>query len=194
MIFRKKLDPSSASFFEQKYRKTADPWNFEKSQYEQARYDAIIAALAGRRYHKAFEPGCSVGALTAKLLTVCDQVEAIDFAASAIATARQRNPDPRAHFQVMSLPERLPLLGFDLIVLSEIGYYFTAEQWSEYVDSIVSTSAPGSTLIAAHWLGVSQDHRLSGDEVHATLRAHPNLHLQHEERHPAFRLDRLERS
>jgi trans-aconitate methyltransferase len=193
MFFRKKIDPSAAEYFEQKYKKTADPWDFEHSTYEQSRYDTILAALAGRRYRRAFEPGCSVGALTAKLLTVCDEIEAIDFAPSAIATARERNPQPQINFRVMGLPERLPLQGFDLIVLSEVGYYFSVSKWTEIVASIVSTTEPGSTLIAAHWLGVSPDHRLSGDVVHAVLRAHPNLHLQHEERHSAFRLDRLER-
>ena len=188
-----KLDPSSADFFETKYRRNADPWDFETSAYEQSRYDAIVSALEGRRYRNAFEPGCSVGALTAKLLTVCDHVEAIDFAASAVATARQRNPQPQVTFQVMGLPERLPLLGFDLLVLSEIGYYFDARQWADIVDSIVSTALPGSTIVAAHWLGVSSDHRLSGDEVHAILRSNCNLHLSHEERNTGFRLDRLER-
>ncbi len=175
MNFRQKLDPSSADFFEQKYQRRPDPWNFAESQYEQARYDAILAALKGRRYGNAFEPGCSIGALTEKLLTLCDHVEAIDFAASAIATARERCPQPQATFQVMGLPERLPLQGFDLIVLSEIGYYFTPEQWTDIVGSLVATSAPGTTFITAHWLGVSPDHSMSGDEVHA------------------FRLDRLER-
>ena len=186
-------DTSSADFFEEKYRRDADPWNFEKSKYEQSRYDAIVAAVQGKRYRAAFEPGCSVGALTAKLVSLCDRVEAIDFAASAIATARKRCPQEEVTFRVMGLPERLPLYGFDLIVLSEIGYYFTPEQWTDIVASLATTSSPGTTFITAHWLGVSPDHRMSGDEVHSILRANRNLHLVHEERRPGFRLDRLER-
>lgn len=193
MISQPQPDPSSAEFFETKYRNAADPWDFDTSEYEQSRYDAIVSALAGRRYRKAFEPGCSIGALTSRLLTVCDEVEAIDFAESAIATARQRHADAAAHFHVMGLPERLPLVGFDLIVLSEIGYYFPVSEWTEIVASIVATSTAGTTLIAAHWLGFSTDHQIGGDEVHAVLRGQPGLHLLHEERHPAFRLDRLER-
>ena len=120
-------------------------------------------------------------------------MEAIDFAESAIQTARERCAPLSATFRVMNLPERLPLLGFDLIVLSEIGYYFTAEQWTALVSSMVQTAAPGTTLLAAHWLGTSADHAMSGDEVHAILRSEPNLHLLHEERHPGFRLDLWER-
>ncbi|WP_419804577.1 SAM-dependent methyltransferase [Terriglobus sp.] len=187
------LDPSSAEFFAEKYRRAADPWNFATSEYEQCRYDAILAALRGRHYGNAFEPGCSVGALTEKLAAVCDHVEAIDFAVPAVATARQRCPRPQVTFRVMGLPERLPLHGFDLLVLSEIGYYFTPEHWTAMVASMAETALPGTTFLAAHWLGVSPDHRMSGDEVHAILRANPKLQLQHEERHAGFRLDRLER-
>ena len=187
------LDPSSAAFFEQKYQQGQDPWNFAESAYEQFRYNAIISALSGKRYRSAFEPGCSIGALTEKLTTLCDRVEAIDFSASAIETARQRCPSPAVTFRVMGLPERLPLHDFDLIVLSEIGYYFSPEHWQEMAESMVATATPGATFLAAHWLGVSPDHRMGGDAVHAILRGCSNLHLLHEERHPGFRLDRWER-
>lgn len=188
------LDPSSSAFFEQKYQQKADPWDFAKSEYEQSRYHAIIAALAGKRYRNAFEPGCSVGVLTEQLLTICDHVEAIDFAASAVAAARARCPGSNATFQVMGLPERLPLHGFDLIVLSEIGYYFAPEQWQQIIASLVSTAGLGTTFLVAHWLGFSPDHRVSGEQVHAIVRAQPDLHLLHEERHAGFRLDLLERT
>ena len=159
MIFGRKPDPSSAGFFEKKYKESADPWNFAKSEYEQGRYEAIVAALQHKRYRNAFEPGCSIGALTEKLIGFCDHIEAIDFSASAIAAARQRCPQPQIEFRVMGLPERLPLRGFDLIVLSEIGYYFPQSQWTEMVASMVETAEPGTTILAAHWLGTSPDHK-----------------------------------
>lgn len=197
MIFRKKLDPSSAAFFEKKYKGAPDPWNFQQSTYEQARYDAVLAAAVaaahGRTYARGFEPGCSIGTLTERLITVCEQVEAIDFAASAIATARQRCPQPEITFRVLGLPERLPLDGFDLVVLSEIGYYFTPQEWARMVQDMASTAAPGTIFVASHWLGQSPDHRMHGDEVHTILRRDTNLHLLHEERHAGFRLDTLER-
>ena len=42
-----------------------DPWEFETSEYEAAKYDATIAALEGRRYATGLEIGCSIGVLTA---------------------------------------------------------------------------------------------------------------------------------
>ena len=185
---------TSAEFFEEKYRAEADPWNFAGSAYELGRYAATIQALADRRYRNGFEPGCSVGVLTEKLAALCDHIEAVDFAPTAIEAARQRCAAlPHVTFQCTSLTDRLPVRGFDLIVLSEMGYYFTPEQWRATVKSLVDTAEPGTTMLAVHWIGRWPDHLMSGDEVHAILRENSALRLMHEERHEHFRLDRWER-
>ena len=184
-------DPSSADFFETMYRADPDPWSFACSEYEAHRYDATMAALAPRRYSRAFEPGCSVGVLTAQLATVCDAVEAIDFSPTAVDAARRRCAS-LGHVSIRcgALPQAMPASAPDLLVLSEIGYYFSAEGWLAVSEALVHALVPGGTLLAVHWLGTSPDHRLTGDEVHETLRGHPLLVLEHEERHAMFRLDR----
>ena len=75
-------------------------------------------------------------------------------------------------------------------MLSEIGYYFSLEDWRGLVSSLVTPLAPGATLLASHWLGASDDHRMSGDEVHEIIGSSPLLTLDHTERQEAFRLDR----
>ncbi len=187
-------DTTSADFFEEKYRAEADPWNFAGSAYEQGRYAATIHALEGRRYRNAFEPGCSVGVLTEKLAALCDGVEAVDFAPTAIEAARTRCAAlPHVMFRCTSLTDRLPVRGFDLIVLSEMGYYFTPEQWRATANDLIGTAEPGTTFLAVHWIGHWPDHLMSGDEVHAILREYAALRLMYEERHEHFRLDRWER-
>ena len=186
--------PSTAAFFEAKYRDSADPWSFASSAYEQGRYAVILAALQHRRYRSTVEPGCSVGVLTERLAAISDWVEAFDLSPTAVEQARQRCAQlANVSLASSSLCERLPLLGFDLIILSEIGYYFTASEWRSITGRLVSDSAPGTTILAAHWLGTSPDHRMHGDEVHAILRENPLLTLAHQERHQGFRLDRWER-
>ena len=185
---------TSSEFFEAKYRAAADPWNFAGSPYELERYAATIAALARRRYHRGFEPGCSVGVLTERLAGLCDEVDAVDFSPSAIAQARERCRGlENVHLACASLPELLPVRGFDLIVLSEIGYYFATEEWTRIAESLTEEMPVGGTLLAVHWLGSSPDHRISGDEVHAVLSVKPRLRLEAAERHAGFRLDRWER-
>jgi SAM-dependent methyltransferase len=182
---------SSASFFEAKYRKMADPWNFAGSSYELGRYDAIMLALSRRHYCRAFEPGCSVGVLTERLAGICDAVEAMDFSPTAVANARKRCEHlPNVMVSCRSLAESFPVKGFDLIVLSEIGYYCKPDEWSELSASLIIPMAVEATLLAAHWLGSSEDHHISGDQVHAILGSNSLLRLEYSERHELFRIDR----
>lgn len=185
------IPPSSSEFFDAKYRETTDPWSFATSSYELMRYKAMLAALAHRRYHRAFEPGCSIGVFTEQLAGLCDEVLAVDFSPTAATLAQQRC----AHLEGVtvrcaSLGEQLSTQEFDLIVLSEIGYYFSPEGWAAMVERLLSPLARGRTVLATHWLGVSSDHRMSGDQVHEILRLSPLLHLEHAEYHESFRLDR----
>ncbi len=191
-------DRSSAEFFEQRYRTSGDPWDLAHDSYEQARYDTIIRALDGRRYAFAFEPGCAVGALTEKLATICDRVYACDFSETAVEQARQRCARfPGVSVRCASVTDPAPIADFDLIVLSEIGYYFSSTAWQSLVSDIAEHMHPGTTLLASHWLGSSPDHILSGDEVHRCMQ-HPRLRHEHAERHPhprnsGFRIDRWTR-
>ncbi len=188
------LSTSTSAFFESLYQADADPWRFGSDPTELARYSAILGALAPHRYGRAFEPGCSVGVLTERLAMVCDAVEAIDFSQTALDRARNRCAHlGHVTFTCASLPERLPVAGFDLLVLSEIGYYFSETEWQRLAGEIIAAAASGTTLLACHWLGQSPDHQLSGDAVHAVLHANNLLHHEHAERHSTFRLDRWRR-
>lgn len=184
-------DTSTAAFFEAKYRSESDPWNFLQSPYECARYDAILNNLHGRHYHRAFEPGCSIGALTVRLANICDEIEAIDFSITAVQKARQRcEVFSNVRIRCCSLSKEQNFGQFDLVLLSEIGYYFRPPDWRELTQRWVATMNSGSTLLAAHWLGNSPDHQMSGDEVHNIVGGNAALHLEHSERHELFRIDR----
>ena len=185
---------SSPAFFERKYQKEADPWSFSSKPSELLRYDHILNALARRRYASAFEPGCSVGVLTERLASVCNHVHAFDFSETAAARARERCASlPNVTVECASIPDVLPSATTDLLVLSEIGYYFPLAKWTALAESMIEPLRPGATVLVAHWLGYSEDHMLSGDEVHSALLELPSLALDHSERHHTFRLDRLVR-
>jgi SAM-dependent methyltransferase len=156
--------------FEQLYRTDPDPWSFATSEYEQRRYDLTVASLLRPRYRRAVEPGCAIGELTRRLATRCDAVEAFDAAPTALAAARARCA-PFAHVAVTSgeLPDHWPSGMFDLVVLSEIGYYFTIPVLRMVRDRAVAALEPGGTLVAVHWRGSSPDHVLHGDDVHHCL-------------------------
>lgn len=181
-------------FFEGKYIQHVDPWAFASSDYEQSRYRSITNAFCNRRYSRAFEPGCSVGVLTAHLASLCNYVYATDISPTAVRRAKDRCKDlPNVEITCEALPAVLPQGNFDLIVFSEIGYYFHEFQLHELGTALMKKLNKQGTLLAVHWLGVSEDHLLSGDRVHEILKTIDGLTPTHSERHANFRLDRWER-
>jgi SAM-dependent methyltransferase len=185
---------SSAAFFEKMYRQNVDPWNFEHSRYEQERYARILEAARGRRYSRAFEPGCSIGILTQALARLCDRLEAIDISPTAALRTKRRCKDlSHVHAWCGSLPDATLAGTFDLVIFSEIGYYFEENKLREIIDRLAGSLNPEGILIAAHWLGTSADHVLSGDAVHRIIRECGLLSLDEEERYAHFRLDRMVR-
>jgi protein-L-isoaspartate O-methyltransferase len=176
-------------FFEAKYRSSADPWDFANSQYEQRRYAATLAALQGRYFERAFEPGCSIGVLTSKLAAFCGHLHAIDLSPTAVESAKRRCAHlPNVELAVGSV-EAPPAGCFDLIVLSEIGYYFEKPRLFDIGAKLVRQLDSGGIFLAVHWLGVSPDHLLSGDEVHEVLHGLTGLRIVTSERYMGFRID-----
>jgi SAM-dependent methyltransferase len=180
----------TAEGFEQLYRATPDPWSFAHSPYELNRYEVILRSLRRANYQRAFEPGCSVGVLTEKLAERCDRIVATDVAPSALEQARRRCESlPHVEFELRGVDDFIPPGRFDLIVFSEIGYYFPVARLRSLAAGLADALEPHGELLAVHWLGHSDDHVLHGHEVHATLEQ--SLPLTHwlTAHHDGFRLD-----
>jgi SAM-dependent methyltransferase len=190
------MRPSTVSkdFFEEKYRRNRDPWDFARSSYELNRYDEILRLLGHRTFNRAFEPGCSVGILTERLAVRCQHLFAMDISPTATAMARQRCVQQRnVTIAEGALPSDLPGGTFDLIVFSEIGYYFDRDALAEIRDLLVGRLTKPGLFIGGHWLGMSEDHLLTGDEVHAVLRTSGLLAINSSQRHEGFLLESWER-
>jgi hypothetical protein len=95
---------------------------------------------------------------------------------------------------VGELPGAWPAGRFDLIVFSELGYYFDTGELARLRDRARDSLVPNGVLVAVHWLGVSEDHVLSGDAVHRVLRAGQGLRRIAQFRDGGFRLDTWERT
>jgi len=184
--------PVSQAAFEAKYRRYGDPWNFTASRYERDRYHLTLRSLMRARYRRAFEPACSIGVLTEALAGRCEELQAIDIAPSAVTTARTRCAAlPGVKIWCADLAAQCPPGPFDLIVFSELGYYFPAPRLSEITRTLAATLEAGGEFIGVHWLGRSDDHLLHGDEVHEVLKAAlpPACTWVKGARYPGFRLD-----
>lgn len=182
---------TSREFFEGLYLQSEDPWSFASSEYELGRYRATLRALANRSYQGAFEPGCSIGVLTEQLAMISERVTAIDISSTAVEQAIRRcGKLSNISIKQGSLPKDVPSDIFDLIVFSEIGYYFDEFQLEALVDRLVDHMKTGSVFLAVHWLGFSADHILNGSAVHKIISASQRLMHEYREDHANFVLDR----
>ncbi len=181
-----------ADYFSHVYNNSNDPWNFETSPYEKAKYEATIAALPKQQYNKALELGCSIGVLTAMLAKCCSHLLATDISDAPLQKARQRLKDePHVSFVQAAIPADYPHEKFDLVVMSEVGYYLSKEDLEKAKEKIIDSLEKGGDLMMVHWLPVVPDYPLTGDEVH-DLFLH-DKHLRHlfGKREEKYRLDVL---
>ncbi|MFC4034958.1 class I SAM-dependent methyltransferase [Streptomyces polygonati] len=175
------------TYFEEQYRRAEDPWALAERWYERRKYDLTVAALPLPRYRRAFEPGCSVGELTRRLAGRCDSLLAADRVEPAVRTARQRTAGlAGVTVRRLVLPDQWPEGGFDLIVLSELLYYFEAATLDRLVERAVASLEPGGTLVTAHWNHPVPEHLFTGDDIAARLAAVPGLGLLADHREDDF--------
>jgi SAM-dependent methyltransferase len=178
---------ADAPYFESLYAAHADPWQVGSRWYEQRKRALLLAALPEPRYRFAFEPGCGTGDLTAELALRCDRVLASDFSTHAVALARAKTA-AHSHVQVLqqALPEEWPqgrAAVFDLIIVSEWGYYLRADALRRVAQLCSASLAPRGTLIACHWRPDFDDRVLPTTAVHQAFAALPGMAtlLHHDE-------------
>ncbi len=187
---RKRLD---REYFESLYTESRDPWRFETSEYEREKYKRTLGTLAHRRYHRALEIGCSIGVFTAMLAPLCDELLAVDVSEKAIVAARERLAGfSHVSVELRRLPEETPEGPFDLIVASEVLYYWPEEVVIAALRRFEEILAPAGTLLAVHWRKETKTYPLQGDEVHELLIEHTRLANTTTIVEPEYRLDLFE--
>ena len=169
-----------------------DPWGFTTSAYEANKYAATLAALPRARYASGLEIGCSIGVLTQHLAPRCAALLGIDVVETALTAARARNAaTPWARFEACAIPDAWPAGRFDLILLSEVAYFFTRADVARIAARIGASILPGGDIVLVHWLGET-DYPLSGDAAAEALIADATFARPvHQARTAAYRLDVL---
>ena len=138
------------AYFDRLPATSNDPWGFATRWYERRKYALTLAALPAPRYDSALEIGCSVGVLTTLLAERCTALLALEPSTRALAQARTQVPDNVTLLQA-SAPRDWPGGTFDLVVLSEVGYYLDAGDLDRLLDLVQRSLAPGGTVLACHW-------------------------------------------
>jgi SAM-dependent methyltransferase len=189
---KESLEPD---YFEEIYAKSDDPWGFSSREYELHKYFDTLMHLPRKHYASAFEPGCSIGVLSGMLAPRVDRLLSVDVSEKALAQARQRNADkPNITFRNMQFPRHKPdHQTFDLILLSEVAYYWGDTEFDQALEQVLTLLEPGGDLVLVHWTPFVDDYPLTGDEVHERFIrfAQQTPMLQHLEgkREATYRLD-----
>jgi predicted TPR repeat methyltransferase len=177
-------------YFEGLYAESDDPWNFEASEYEQDKYARTLAVLGERTFRRALEAGASIGVFTEMLADRCEELLAVDVSERAVAAARRRLSGRRnVRVERRTLPEQMPDGPFDLIVASEVLYYFPREEMLTVLRGFERELAHGGILLAVHWRRKTETYPLQGDEVHELLVENTQLPNKETVIEPNYRLD-----
>ncbi len=191
-------DDALAQYFETLHGDSDDPWGFETRWYEERKRAILLAALPARDYASVLEVGCSTGVLTLDLVArVRDggAVLGIDLSERAVERAQSRlSPHPQASAQRMRVPEEWPDGRFDLVVISEIGYYLDPDELTAVIERVLGSLTDDGALVLCHWRHPVDGRTETGDSVHAVARTRDEFDtvVHHEEED--FVLDVLERS
>jgi SAM-dependent methyltransferase len=161
------LTSLGSDFFEALYQENPDPWQFATSEYEAQKYATTINALPHPLYQSGFEIGGSIGVLTEKLAQRCHSLLSVDVSEIPQRQAIERcQHQGNIRFELMSVPSSFPDEYFDLIVMSEVGYYWSLPDLIKAQRLILERLRSQGHLILVHWTVDAQVLPITGDLVH----------------------------
>ncbi|MGC1309084.1 MAG: SAM-dependent methyltransferase [Phormidesmis sp.] len=184
------------SYFEQMYAANIDPWDFETSEYEAKKYAATLAALPQKKYRSALEIGGSIGVLTEKLGDRTESLLSVDVSETAQHRAKERCQHLKhIKFEIMQFPHHFPSQTFDLVIVSEVGYYWSTTDLPIAQQQIATQLEPGGHLLLVHWTPYVASYPLTGDQVHNAFLAQAGVYWRSlvSQREERYRLNLLER-
>ncbi len=180
------------AYFDALYSQANDPWDLAGSWYERRKRAVLLASLPRERFRRCFEPGSARGDLSLALAERVDELWCAESSAAAAAAARERLAGrPGVVIEQFRVPEVWPAGRFDLIVLSEIGYY--VRRLDELVERVEQSLDEDGVVVLVHWRRSAPDHPHSAETVHTTISSASGLAtlVHHEE--DDFLLDVLAR-
>ncbi|MGA6181513.1 class I SAM-dependent DNA methyltransferase [Stenotrophomonas sp. NPDC077421] len=163
---------STAAYFDALYQQP-DPFHYRSRWYEARKRALTLACLPRRRYACAWELGCSNGVLTAALAARCDALLGTDISADALADAAvSTRAWPQVRLERATHPQDWPSGRFDLIVVSEVGYYLPSSALQQMARQLRHSLTDDGLLLACHWRPPFDAARSTTEDVHGALSEH----------------------
>lgn len=144
----KAIDPAG---FEALFQVDADPWDYAGSRFEAFKRGVLRKACGLGVRGRVLELACANGETTKALRPIALRLLALDAAPAALEEARRRTRHlDRITVRRAVLPGAMPRGPFDLIVVSELLYYLTAEGLRRLLPRLRRALAPGGRLVVLH--------------------------------------------
>ena len=103
--------------------------------------------------------------MTELLATRCDRLLSSDIIPAALQRAEARlRRKSHVWLEERSIPEQWPSGPFDLVVLSEIAYYFDVSDLGRIMTCVMGSTVRGAHVVGVHWRGET-NYPLTGDRV-----------------------------
>lgn len=146
-----------------------EPWGADRRWYEQRKRSLLLAMLPAERLGRVLEVGCSTGVTTAALAARADEVVALDASPAALERAAERTVGLPVRLQRADVPRTWPEGRFDLVVVSEVGYFLSPAALEGLVARVADSLAPGGAVALCHWRHPVRGWTLDADAVHAAF-------------------------
>lgn len=186
--------PQQGPVFDRVHTESPDPWEVDTSPYEFRKREVLLASLPRSEYARALDIGCSTGALTARLAERTGHLTAVDASDVALGRARARltaQGIDGVELRHAVLPDQWDpaWAELDLIVVSEVGYFCSPEQWTHLLTLCTRALSPEGHLVLCHWRHPIEDWPLDGDDVHRAARHRDDLVRLVEHREKDFEIE-----
>ncbi len=164
--------PAHDGTLERLHARETEPWGADDRWYEQRKRELVLACLPAPTYSRGLEVGCSTGVLTAALARRCESLHAVDASPSALARAGARLAElPHVSTALTEVPQEWPEGRFDLVVVSELGYFLSPVDLELLAVRIAAGLTDAGCVLLCHWRHPVRGWVLDGPEVHRRLAA-----------------------
>jgi 2-polyprenyl-3-methyl-5-hydroxy-6-metoxy-1,4-benzoquinol methylase len=130
------------------YKLDKDPFNVSTSNYEQTKFNDILAVLEGREFTHTLDLGCGPGYLTSRFSPYSQKITAVDFSSEAIELAKHNCTScPNVEFVNEDITKFKRSDRYDLFFCSEVLYYLDEAGFDRLVANIREMAAPDAELV-----------------------------------------------
>ncbi len=165
------LEPAEDAALDRLHASLPDPWGVDDRFFEARKRALLVAALPRSRFRHAVEVGGSTGALAEALAERCDDLVVLDASGAAVAAARARLGGlPHVRVEHALVPGQWPAApegGFDLVVVSEVGYFLSPADLRDLLSRVARDLSPDGVIVLCHWRHEVVGWPLDGPSVHA---------------------------